>query len=473
MPTTKILTLSSATTYELDAMLREARDTFTQLGIEFHQKIIDTRRSCLDRELLKLLEQLRPNILLLSIKPSPCKRVKELIRQLKTTTQLPLIVITESGTPDQIFALLNLGVDDYLIPPLGIPHILPRIWRLVAHSQVAGDAPFRLLEKAGLKQLIGESTNFLTEIKKIPRIARCDASVLITGETGTGKELFARSIHYLSLRSGKPFIAINCGAIPTELVENELFGHERGAFTNAFARQEGLISEADGGTLFLDEIDSLPLIAQVKLLRFLQEKEYRPIGSGKTARADIRIIAATNTNCEESVLAGRVRQDLYYRLNVIPLVLPPLRERRTDIPLLTRHFLGKYSYEFGKVVDASPAAMERLRLYDWPGNVRELANVIERAVVLSDKAILSEEDFALPRQKAAAKGGSSFQQIKAQIITQFEREYIQEMLQTYQGNITKAAQASKKNRRAFWQLIRKHRIDVQSFKQNLNSLMTN
>src|SRR3989442_8225550 len=200
-----------------------------------------------------------------------------------------------------------------------------------------------LRQKLGSQQLLGESSAFLVEIRKIPLAAQCDASVLILGETGTGKELCAQAIHYLSLRVSKPLVPVNCGAIPVELVENELFGHVRGAFTDASTSQYGLIHEAEGGTLFLDEVDCLPLLAQVKLLRFLHERKYRPLGSPRTQQADVRIIAAMHSDLEEAVRKGTFRRDLYYRLNTIPFRLPPLRERQEDIPLLGRHFLAKYA----------------------------------------------------------------------------------------------------------------------------------
>src|SRR5262249_47639354 len=304
------------------------------------------------------------------------------------------------------------------------------------------------------------------EVNKLPVIARCDASVLILGETGTGKELCARSIHYLSPRASKPFVPVNCSAIPVELVENELFGHEREAFTGASSSRPGLITEADGGTLFMDEIDCMPLLAQVKLLRFLQEKEYRPLGSMRRRHADVRVMAATNIDLEEAVRTGKLRHDLYYRLNVIPLMLPPLRERPGDIPVLARHFLAKYSSEFDKrTTDLSPAAMQMLMLHQWPGNVRELEHVIERATVMCQHQIIGPDDIGLPLRKAAA-AGTSFQEMKATMIAQFERTYISGLLRIHQGNVSKAARAAQKDPRALRQLIRKHKIDVMTFRRN-------
>ena len=341
-----------------------------------------------------------------------------------------------------------------------------RVLRLRQHPAEEEALPQPSEEKPGLPQLLGESPAFLAEIRKIPLLAQCDVHVLISGETGTGKELCARAIHYLSPRAGRPFIAVNCGAIPVELVENELFGHERGAFTDASTAQGGLIHEAEGGTLFLDEIACLPLLAQVKLLRFLQDKEYRRLGSTKTQQGDVRVVAAMNIDLEEAVREGKLRQDLYYRLNIIPLVLPPLRERREDIPLLARYFLAKYAARLNKdVTDCSPDVMQLLVLYEWPGNVRELEHTIERAVVLSEQAVIHKANLILPRVATAAHQ-DSFQEAKAKVIAQFERTYIQGLLLAHQGNITKAARAAQKNRRAFWQLMRKHLLDAHSFKSS-------
>ncbi|MBI5049537.1 MAG: sigma-54-dependent Fis family transcriptional regulator, partial [Nitrospirae bacterium] len=292
---------------------------------------------------------------------------------------------------------------------------------------------------------------FLNEVEKIPIVAKCDVTVLICGETGTGKELFARAVHYLSPRADKPFIPLNCGAIPAELAENELFGHIKGAFTGANSPQLGLVHEAHGGTLFLDEIDCLPLSAQVKLLRFLQDKEYRQLGSTKISQVDVRIIAATNTDLEKALEEGRFRKDLFYRLNVIPFALPPLRERREDILLLAQHFLAEYAFEFNKnITDFSPGAMQKLLLYKWHGNIRELENVIQRAVIFSNQATIQDTEIVLPAHEDTLHQ-ESFKTAKSNIISQFEKNYIHSLLLIYQGNITKAAKSAKKNRRAFYE----------------------
>lgn len=321
-----------------------------------------------------------------------------------------------------------------------------------------------LREKLGLRHLVGRSPAFHAALATIPIVARTDTNVLILGESGTGKEICARAVHYLSPRAGKPFVPVNCGAIPTELVENELFGHIRGAFTGAFTTQQGLIREAEGGTLFLDEVDTLPPLAQVKLLRFLQERQYRLLGSTKTLQADVRVIAASNVDLEEAVQSGKLRRDLYYRLNTVPITLPPLRERLEDIPLLARHFLAKYAAELNKPArDFSAEALHALVLYEWPGNVRELEHIVERTVVLSDREIIGETDLLLPCLGTAASL-DSFREAKAKVVARFERAYIHSLLVAYRGNITKAAQAARKNRRAFWQLMNKHGITADGFK---------
>ena len=314
----------------------------------------------------------------------------------------------------------------------------------------------------GLQQFIGESPALLEEIQKIPQMARCDACVLITGETGTGKEVCARAIHRISPRADYPFVPLNCGAIPLDLLENELFGHETGAFTSANTHSSGVISEANKGTLFLDEIDSLPLSAQVKLLRFLQDKEYRPLGARKMAKADVRIIAASNAKMDELLAAGTIRRDLFYRPNVLRLHLPPLRSRQEDIPLLARHFVAKYSAQTdGRTRDIAPASLHKLSLYDWPGNVRELENVIERAVVLSTTDVILSGEIDLPISIEQSPVPESFSLLKSKLITDFERRYLRTLLEQHRGNIGQAARAAKKNRRAFFQLMRKHHISVE------------
>jgi DNA-binding NtrC family response regulator len=377
------------------------------------------------------------------------------------------IIVLEVEEPNCVMELIRSGVDEFFVPPLRAIDILPRVTRLLERTKPEEEVLVETIKtRLGLKRLVGESPVFLNQMKKIPQVAKFNTQVLILGETGTGKELCARAIHYLSPRSDKPFVPINCGAVPVDLVENELFGHARGAFTGAACASRGLIEEAEGGTVFLDEIDSLPLLAQVKLLRFLQEKEFRPLGSTRIHHADVRIIAAANSNLELAVKSKRLREDLFYRLNIVPIELPPLRERTEDIPVLAKHFLRRYEPEFGKELDGfSPDAMQALLVYSWPGNVRELEHVVERAAVLAQDKTIQRSDLVLPNTEMQDEP-QSLRCAKANLIERFEKTYIQGLLAAHDGNITRAAQAAQKNRRSFWQLIRRHHIDVQRFKPN-------
>ena len=317
-------------------------------------------------------------------------------------------------------------------------------------------SPQALKEKIGLGQIIGESPAFLAQLERVPRFAQSEATVLISGESGTGKEVFARALHYLSPRAGKPFVPVNCGALPEHLVESEIFGHKRGAFTGALADQSGLIQQAEGGTLFLDEIDALTRAAQVKLLRFLQDGEYRGVGGQELVRADIRIIAATNANLEGLVSDGSFREDLFYRLNVLGLRLPPLRERRGDIVLLADHILqGQAVAAGGPRKKLSLGALNGLFAHSWPGNVRELENVLTRAIVLCDGDTIELSHLSLPGEPEAGEN-DSFQKTKGRVVRRFEHDFLATILRAHQGNITRAARAVRKNRRAFWELLRKH-----------------
>jgi two-component system, NtrC family, response regulator GlrR len=307
--------------------------------------------------------------------------------------------------------------------------------------------------------LIGESEAFQQIIERLPLVAESHLTVLIEGESGTGKEVLARAVHTLSGRQGA-FTPINCGAIPADLFERELFGHKRSAFTGAATSENGLVHMAQGGTLFLDEVDCLPLHVQSKLLRFLQEKEYRPLGSTLLLRADVRVLAASNANLAEVVRLGGFRQDLFYRLNALPLMLPPLRERRSDIPRLADHFLRSRG---GQEKHFSAEALMMMQEYSWPGNIRELQNVVERAVIFSrDRTQVLASDVLLPSMRRSEV--ESFQAAKRRVIANFERSYLEALLATHGGNIASAARTAKKNRRALWELLRKHSISADRYR---------
>jgi two-component system, NtrC family, response regulator GlrR len=417
-------------------------------------------------EVSRVVQALNPDLMLLILSRDLVRSPRHWARLFKREVLItPAIVVIEPGHPEDLIDLMKSEMADFIVPPFNSLEVFGRLCRVLNRAQRTPRLNESFTEKLGLEHLVGEAPAFLRVIERVRLLAHCDVGIIISGETGTGKELIARSIHYLSHRSSKPFVPVNCGAIPVDLVENELFGHKKGAFTGASNQHQGLIQEANGGTIFLDEIDSLPLLAQVKLLRFLQCKEYRPLGSSKTSTADVRMIAASNANLEEAVSNGKLRRDFYYRLNVVPVTVPPLRERRGDVPVLAKHFLRKYSKEFRKTVTGfSPEAMQTLYLYEWPGNVRELEHAIERAVILCDRQIISSSHLVISDRQALCHG--SFQEMKIRVVSQFERSYVESLLETYQGNITKAARAAQKERRTFWELIRKYNINVQRFRRD-------
>jgi DNA-binding NtrC family response regulator len=305
---------------------------------------------------------------------------------------------------------------------------------------------------------------FVDAIRRLPCIAKDRAPVLIEGETGTGKELAARALHYLGPRAGFPFAAVNCGALPDTLLEDELFGHERGAFTDARGCREGLIAQADKGTLFLDEIDSLSRKAQVSLLRVVQEGRYRPVGSSEERRADVRIVAATNASLDELVRTGAFRADLYYRLCVFRVRLPSLRQHPEDIPLLAAHFLQKHASDGEPTPVLSPEALAVLTAYAWPGNAREVENVMIRAGRLCRNGRIEPEDLGLPNtQPSATTAFISFRMMKQAAVRDFERDYLRRLMAAHQGNVTRAARTAGNDRRELGKLLKKHHIDPRAF----------
>ena len=326
----------------------------------------------------------------------------------------------------------------------------------------------RLRHEQGLKQILGQSPPIQELKEKILKVAECDVNVLITGESGSGKELAARAIHYLGSRSGQPFIPINCGAIPEALFENELFGHAQGAYTDARFRQVGLLKEAEGGTVFLDEIGAISPYVQVKLLRLLQDKEYKPLGDTKPQKAKVRIIVATNKDLQSLVKNGTFREDLYYRLNVVLLFVPPLRDRREDIPLLVEHYISKYAREYHKpALEICFEALQTFLLYSWPGNVRELENKIQELVVMSSSPTIQMENVlsSLESQSAAKeKKTEPFKDAKKKAVEAFENAYLTQLLREVRGDVAQAAICAGKNRTALWNLLKKRAIPPAQFR---------
>jgi DNA-binding NtrC family response regulator len=378
--------------------------------------------------------------------------------------EIPVLVYFKQPVPELETDLLLPEICDFLIDPFNMKDMCFRINRLLQRFFERQDelqhAKSNLISHLGMQQFIGSAPAFMATMEKIPRVATCDAPVLLIGNTGTGKEMCARAIHYLSGRANKPFIPINCGSIPVELFENEMFGHEAGAFTDARQARRGLVGEAEGGTLFLDEVDTLAPSAQVKLLRFLQDKQYRPLGASSFRQADTRVIAASNQNLTTKVQEHLFREDLYYRLKVVSLCLPSLSERKEDILSLALHFLKTAGSEYKRPVERfSQDAIQKLTAYAWPGNVRELENVVRQAVVLAGGKVLRGSDVQFASEVAGAAmvpDRESFKAAKARVIEDFERTYLNEIVTVCGGNISQAARYAQKDRRTFFGLLKKY-----------------
>lgn len=383
-------------------------------------------------------------------------------------SDLRIVVATPGIDNDGLDRLIGAGAVDCVSTQSTAAEWAVRLHRADDMAQTIDCETAQPLQAPQIRGFVYASRSCAAIAARLPILAGCDANVLIVGETGTGKEVCAQAIHYLSARTTRPWVAVNCGAIPAELVETELFGHVKGAYTTAHASRSGLVKEAEGGTLFLDDVDCLPLPAQAKLLRFLQEREYRPVGSNQLLHADVRIVAASNCNLYELAQCGKFRQDLYFRLNVLHVAMPALRDRREDIPVLAAHFAHHFGREFNRGAPSfTPEALARLSMHHWPGNVRELRHVIERAVLLGQETTLCAADIDIDLAAPKAPDCTlavSFRDAKKRVVDDFERSYIEQLLIAHSGNITIAARTAKKDRRAFFELMRKHRIEPQRFR---------
>ena len=379
---------------------------------------------------------------------------------------LAVVMITAHGSEKAAVQAMKLGATDYLPKPFDNDELRVVVRRAMEASLLRRDHRLLLAqmqEAYGVEQMVGTSAAMRRVFEAIARVADTDVTVLIRGESGTGKELVANALHYRSPRRTKPFVKMNCAALSRELVESELFGHEKGAFTGAVARREGKFEAADGGTLFLDECGDMPLETQAKLLRALQEKEFERVGGNQPIRVDVRVIAATNQDLEAAVREGRFREDLYYRLRVVPLVIPPLAERREDIPLLVDRFLKDAAARFGREV--KPLTGDALRacmLHEWKGNVRELKSAIEQALLLAAGPEITAADLlgsgAPPAAALDEATGEatprSFREAKDRVVADFERRFILDALRRHGGNITKAAEEVGMYRQNFQQKMR-------------------
>ncbi len=367
----------------------------------------------------------------------------ELMKRVKSPSQREcgFVMMTAFGAVESAVEAMRAGALHYLTKPINFDELLIVVERALEQQRLVSDADdlrARLTERFSAGRLVGDSPAMQEVLKVIKQVAPSRATVLIAGESGTGKELVAHALHVNSPRSRGPFVRLHCAALAESLLESELFGHERGAFTGAVARHDGRFQQADGGTLFLDEIGEISPTTQVKLLRFLQEHEFERVGGSQTIRVDVRVIVATNRDLEEEVRAGRFREDLYYRLDVVTMRLPALRERRSDIPLLAGHFLRRYADENGKVIRGfTPGALELLMSYRWHGNVRELENAIERAVVMANGPLIAVEH--LPREKSSLHE-DGVPLIPGCTLEELERYAILKTLESTGGSTSKAAE---------------------------------
>ncbi|GIX46926.1 MAG: two-component system response regulator GlrR [Candidatus Tectimicrobiota bacterium] len=373
---------------------------------------------------------------------------------------LPVIILTAHGSiPDAITATQR-GVFSFLTKPFDGKHLLLHVEKALSLSGLAPDPATPEADTAWRQEIITRSPLMEDVLAQAKLVADTEASVLIRGDSGTGKELLAKAIHRASSRRHQPFVAVNCGAIPEPLLESELFGHCKGSFTGATRNHPGLFQAAHGGTLFLDEIGDMPLALQVKLLRVLQEKQVRPVGATRTVPVDVRIISATHRQLEQELRAGRFREDLYYRLNVVTLELPTLAARREDIPLLAMHFLTQLAAKSKKhVTGFAPEAMELLVAASWPGNVRQLQNVVEQTFALTTTPLISA---TLVRKALRDKPGEILSFAEAR--QRFEQHYLVQLLQVTGGNVSRAARLARRNRTEFYKLLQRHNIDPALFK---------
>jgi DNA-binding NtrC family response regulator len=399
--------------------------------------------------------------LILAVAVPPPDRAISLFKWLKDhQISTPTLAILSDEVNEETLRDVYQSVDDFMLWPIHKDELRYRLKRILGSERDTVESVHsRLTESIGLSQLVGKDPAFIQSIEMARLIVKSDLPVLITGETGTGKELFARAIHHLSKRRNFPFIAVDCGAIPDHLFENELFGHVRGAFTDAHSEQKGLIAMASGGTLFLDEVDALSLNAQAKLLRLLQERTYKPLGADRFVEAKINIITATNRPIEHCVREKQFRNDLYFRLNVLRLELPPLIKRRSDIQLLARHFLQRQGANEPVRKSFSPAALRKLDMYDWPGNVRELLNVVQRAAVFSEGSYILPHHIAIDDSGTTDEASENFRLARSRAIEAFEKRYVEDLLNKHKGNITRAAVEAGKDRRAFGRLKKKYKIE--------------
>jgi DNA-binding NtrC family response regulator len=393
----------------------------------------------------------------------------ELVRHIKADNpDLAVIMMTAFGTIESAVEAIKLGAEDYIVKPFSNEEILIAIEKALKLQELSFANKYRInkyRERFTFRNIVTQSKKMMEIFEFTKSILDLDTTVLIYGETGTGKELLANVIHFNSPRREKPFVKVNCAAIPDELFESELFGFKKGAFTGANENKKGLFQIANSGTILLDEIGEMPLKLQSKLLRVIEDKKVTSLGSERSVDIDVRIIATTNKNLKLEVEKGNFREDLFYRLNIIPIELPPLRERKEDVPLLARFFLKKYAEKFNKPINSiSEEAINALINYSWPGNVRELENVIERAVIVEKKDVITDIEIFLSEKKTNSVDlTANFKSAKTRVIEEFEKTYISGLLELYGGKLSQVAKHAEMDVKNLWEKMKKYGIRRNAF----------
>lgn len=425
------------------------------LGMRLTSEGFQVSTASSGEEALKLLRRERIDLVLSDLRMDEMDGMALFAEIQKHQPGMPVIILTAHGSIPDAVAATQQGVFGFLTKPVDRDALYKAIDEALAQSAPAGDDSWR-------EQIVTRSPVMLRLLEQAKMVAQSDVSLLINGQSGTGKEVLAQAIHRTSPRGKKAFIAINCGALPEQLLESELFGHAKGSFTGAVSSREGLFQAADGGTLFLDEIGDMPLSLQVKLLRVLQERKVRPLGSNHDIDVNVRIISATHRDLPKAMEKGEFREDLFYRLNVVNLKLPALHERAEDIPLLANHLLRDAAIRHKPFVRSfSTDAMKRLMAASWPGNVRQLVNVIEQCVALTSAPVISE---ALVEQ--ALEGENTALPTFVEARNTFELHYLRKLLQITRGNVTQAARIAGRNRTEFYKLLSRHELEANDFKES-------
>ena len=380
--------------------------------------------------------------------------------------EMPVIILTAYGTIESAVEAMKKGAYSYLTKPFESRELLFQLEKALENRRLNSEIKRLrglLEERYGFNNIVAKSEKMRKVLELVSRSAKTDSTIYLHGESGTGKELIAKAVHLSSDRRDQVFVAINCAALPEPLLESELFGHEKGAFTGAIRKTPGLLTQANGGTFFLDEIGDMALSIQAKLLRVLEERKFYPVGAEKPVEVDIRLIVATNKDLDAEVKKGSFREDLFYRIHVIPIFLPPLRDRGEDIPPLVEHFIEKFNERTKKEIKGlAPQAMQRLMLYDWPGNVRELEHIIEYAVAMTQTDVITEDLILLRTKSSAEEPWRPLKQAKGA----FEKNYLIRLLELSGGNVSQAARLAGKYRADFYDLMRKHGLSVDDFKKS-------